>query len=153
MLVVKKDELKEMIGTQLGVSDWLEVSQEMINQFADVTFDHQFIHVNEEMAKQTPFGGTIAHGFLSLSLLSKLGAGTMPTIEGVAMGVNYGFDKVRLLSPVRAGKRVRGSFKLLGAEEKNPGQVLMKTEVTVEIEGADKPALVAEWLTMQFIQG
>ena len=153
MALVSKDDLKGMTGQELGTSDWINVSQEMINQFADVTHDHQFIHVNEEMAKQTPFGGTIAHGFLSLSLLSKLAEGSMPAVEGVMMGVNYGFDKVRLLSPVHSGKNIRGVFKLLNVDEKNPGQFLMKTEVTVEIEGSDKPALVAEWLTMQFTQG
>ena len=152
MTTISKEDLQAKVGGELGTSNWITVTQEMINQFADVTDDHQFIHVNEEAAKMTPFGGTVAHGFLSLSLLSAMGADVMPTLEGVVMGVNYGFDKVRFIQPVRSGKRIRGHFKLTAVEEKKPGQFQSRTEVTVEIEGEDKPALMAEWLTMQFVQ-
>src|SRR5690606_4599731 len=118
----------------------------------DCTEDWQFIHVDPEAAATTPFGGTIAHGFLTLSLLSKMTFEATPVLEGVAMGVNYGFDKVRFLQPVRAGSRVRGRFRLLEAAEKSPGRWLLKHEVTVEIEGQDKPALIAEWLGMQVLR-
>ena len=145
-------ELQAKTGEVLGVSDWLEVSQERINKFADATGDHQFIHINEEMAKMTPFGGTIAHGFLSLSLLPVLMAkSTCPRIEGVKMGVNYGGNKTRFLAPVRVGKRVRGHFKLLELAEKRPGQWQQTIEYTLEIEGEDKPALMAEWITQFFV--
>ena len=143
-------ELQGLIGTEIGTSDWLVVDQDRINVFADVTEDHQFIHINEEQAKKTPFGGTIAHGFLTLSLLSKFSEGSGLVIEGVQMGVNYGFEKVRFLAPVPSGSKVRGKFVLKNAIEKKPGQHLLTYEVTVEIEGADKPALIADWLAMQF---
>lgn len=134
------------------VSDWVEVTQEMIDKFADATGDHQFIHVNPQMAAMTPFGGTIAHGFLTLSLMPLLSSKTeQPTIEGVKMGVNYGGNKVRFLTPVRSGKRVRGRFKLLSFEEKRPGQWQQTNEFTVEIEGADKPAMIAEWIAQIFV--
>jgi acyl dehydratase len=151
MATMTKDDLMGKIGSDLGTSDWIDVTQEMINQFADVTYDHQFIHVDEEKAKMTPFGGTVAHGFLTLSLLSKMGESVMPAMEGVKMGVNYGSDKMRFLQPVPSGKRVRGHFKLLSVDEKKPGQFLLKTEASVEIEGIETPALIAEWLTMQFV--
>ena len=141
---------KALIGTDLGASDWYLIDQEMVNRFADLTNDHQFIHVNPEAAKMTPFGGTIAHGFLTLSMLAPMVETGMPK-PAVQMAVNYGFDKVRFLSPVHSGKRVRGHFKLLEIEEKRPGQWQQKVEVTVEIEGADKPALIAEWLTQLFV--
>jgi acyl dehydratase len=134
------------------VSDWVEVTQEMIDKFADATGDHQFIHVNPQMAAMTPFGGTIAHGFLTLSLMPLLSSKTeQPTIEGVKMGVNYGGNKVRFLQPVRSGKRVRGRFKLLSFEEKRPGQWQQTNEFTVEIEGEDKPAMIAEWISQIFV--
>lgn len=151
MKSVKSSELKGLIGTEIGVSDWIKVDQDRINQFADVTEDHQFIHINEKAAKMTPFGGTIAHGFLTLSLLSKFSEGAGLTIEGVKMGVNYGFEKVRFLAPVPSGSNVRGKFSLKDAVEKKPGQFLLTYEVTVEIEGGDKPALIADWLGMQFV--
>jgi acyl dehydratase len=123
----------------------------MIDRFAEATGDHQFIHVDPERAAQTPFGGTIAHGFLSLSLMPMLAAKTdTPRIQGVKMGVNYGGNKVRFLAPVRAGSRVRGRFTLDSVEEKAPGQWLMRHTVTVEIEGEGKPALAAEWLGLMF---
>lgn len=150
MKTVKAEELQSIVGTDLGVSDWITIEQDRVNQFADVTEDHQFIHVNPEMAKMTPFGGPVAHGFLTLSLLAKFAEQGALTIEGVKMGVNYGFEKVRFLAPVKVGKKVRGHFKLKAAEEKRPGQYLVTYEVTVEIDGEDKPALVADWLGMQF---
>ncbi len=150
MNTVAPSDLQSLIGTQIGTSEWVSVDQDRINVFADVTEDHQFIHINEEMAKKTPFGGTIAHGFLTLSLLSKFSEGTGITVEGVKMGVNYGFEKVRFLAPVPSGSKVRGQFTLKSVAEKNPGQHLLTYEVSVEIEGGDKPALVADWLVMQF---
>jgi len=139
-------ELKNKVGEVLGTSDWHLLDQSRIDAFADTTEDHQFIHVNPELAKATPFGGTIAHGFLTLSMLAAMAQTGMPRAE-VKVAVNYGFDKVRFLSPVHSGKRVRGLFKLLELEEKRPGQWQQKVEVTVEIEGGEKPALVAEWIT------
>lgn len=150
MKTVKAADLQATVGTDLGVSDWITIEQDRVNQFADVTEDHQFIHVNPEMAKMTPFGGPIAHGFLTLSLLSKFSEQGGLVIEGVKMGVNYGFEKVRFLAPVKVGKKVRGHFKLKAAEEKRPGQYLLTYEITVEIEGEEKPALIADWLGMQF---
>ena len=146
-------ELQGLIGREVGVSRWFEVTQARIDAFADCTEDHQFIHVDPEAAKATPFGGTIAHGFLTLSLASAMSYDAVAPLEGVAMGVNYGFDKLRFLAPVLAGSRVRGRFRLLSAEEKGNGRWLLKHELTVEIEGGDKPALIAEWLGMQMVGG
>ena len=145
-------EMAGRIGTET-VSDWLEVSQEMIDKFADATGDHQFIHVNPDMAKLTPFGGTIAHGFLTLSLMPVLASKVpdAPQIQGVKMGVNYGGNKVRFLQPVRSGKRVRGRFKLIEFAEKRPGQWQQTNEFTVEIEGEEKPAMIAEWISQIFV--
>jgi acyl dehydratase len=152
MNAISAQEMQAMVGKSLGTSEWLLVDQEMINKFADATGDHQFIHVNEEMAKMTPFGGTIAHGFLTLSLFPVLmQKSECPRVEGVKMGVNYGGNKVRFLAPVRSGKRVRGQFKLLELEEKRPGQWQQTLEFTVEIEGEDKPALMAEWISQFFV--
>lgn len=144
-------ELQDSVGQEVGVSDWILIDQARINAFADCTEDHQFIHVDPEAAAKTPFGGTIAHGFLTLSLMSQMSYQAAPVLQGVAMGVNYGFDKLRFLQPVRAGSKVRGRFKLLSAEDKGGGRWLIKNEVTVEIEGVDKPALIAEWLGMQIL--
>lgn len=145
-------ELAAKTGQVIGTSDWFEVSQDRINKFAEATGDFQFIHVNEELAKQTPFGGTIAHGFLTLSLIPVLGAMTEGArIENVKMGVNYGGNKTRFISPVRAGKRVRSHTKLLELIEKRPGQWQQTNEITIEIEGEDKPALIAEWITQFFV--
>lgn len=149
MPIVTVAELEALIGTEFGVSEWTEVTQERINQFADVTVDHQFIHIDEARAKQTPFGGTIAHGFLTLSLLSKFGNEIGLTLEGVKMGVNYGLDKIRFLAPVRSGKRIRGRFTLSNVVEKKPKHYTMYNRVTVEIEGEETPALIADWLVMQ----
>lgn len=144
--------LRAKIGEELGVSDWVDISQDRISKFADVTEDHQFIHVNADMAKKfTPFGGTIAHGFLTLSLLSRFGETGLPKIDGVKMGMNYGLNKVRFISPVPSGSRIRGRFVLGSAQEKSPGQILVSYQVSVEIDGADKPAMVAEWLTLLFV--
>lgn len=144
------EQAKAMIGQEAGVSEWIEVSQERINQFADVTEDHQFIHINPDMAKMTPFGGTVAHGFLTLSLLAKMGEQASVVLEGTKMGVNYGFDKVRFLAPVPSGAKVRGRFVVAAVDEKRPGQTLITYDVSVEIEGGEKPALIAQWMGMQF---
>jgi acyl dehydratase len=152
MAVVTFDEYKAKTGTVIGVSDWLTVDQDMINKFADATGDHQFIHIDQDKAKLTPFGGTIAHGFLTLSLMPVLTQMTdMPRMDGIKMGVNYGGNKTRFLAPVRSGKRVRGHFKLLEIEQKRPGQYQQTVEYTLEIEGEDKPALIAEWVSQFFI--
>ncbi len=152
MGVVTQDELRALVGSNIGTSDWLTVDQAMIDKFAEATGDHQFIHVDVEKAKLTPFGGTIAHGFLSLSIMPVLTAMTdMPRLDGIKMGVNYGGNKTRFLAPVRSGKRVRGHFKLLEIEEKRPGQWQQTVEYTLEIEGEDKPALIAEWISQFFV--
>ena len=145
------DALQGLIGQEVGVSRWIEVSQARIDAFADCTEDHQFIHVDPEAARATPFGGTIAHGFLTLSLASAMSYDAVRPLDGVVMGVNYGFDKLRFLAPVPAGSRIRGRFRLLAADDKGQGRWLLKHELTVEIEGGDKPALIAEWLGMQMI--
>ena len=145
---VRTEDLPKLVGRELDPSQWLEVTQERVNQFAEATNDFQFIHIDPEKAAQTPFGGPIAHGFLSLSLLSYLNAQTAVVPENLAMGINYGSDKVRYLMPVRVGKRIRSKQKVLEVSEKSPGQWLMKTAVTVEIEGEETPALVAEILSM-----
>jgi acyl dehydratase len=140
-----------MIGTE-RVSDWVEVTQAMIDQFAQATGDHQFIHVDPVRAAETPFGGTIAHGFLSLSLMPTLAAQTdAPAIEGARMGVNYGGNKVRFLTPVRAGKRVRGRFTLKKFVERQPGTWEQVQDYVLEIEGEEKPALIAEWIALVYV--
>lgn len=153
MKEVEPAELKDHVGQELGVSEWFRIDQDRINAFADATLDHQFIHVDPDKAKATPFGGTIAHGYLTISLLPYL----QSTIEGfimpkgTKMGMNYGFDKLRFMAPVQVDKQIRARAKLLDATEKKPGQWLLKLEYTVEIEGEDKPALVAEWLLLYFV--
>ena len=151
MAAIKVEDIKDAVGTASGTSSWVEVDQSRIDTFAECTGDHQFIHVNPEMAKMTPFGTTIAHGFLSLSLIPMMSYEASPTIAGAKMGLNYGLNKLRFLAPVKSGKRVRGHFKLVGHDEKNPGQHLLTSEVTIEIEGEDKPALVAETLSLVFV--
>jgi acyl dehydratase len=150
--VVPAEQLSEYLGEDLGHSDWFTIDQDRINQFADVTVDHQFIHVDIEKSRAGPFGDTIAHGFLTLSMLTHLtqSCGLMP--ENTVMGINYGFDKVRFLQPVLVDRRVRARVRPLSATERNPDQWLMKSEITVEIEGEDKPALVAEWLALFIVQ-
>ena len=152
MSAISPQEMKGMVGQNLGTSEWLLVDQDMINKFADATGDHQFIHVNEEMAKMTPFGGTIAHGFLTLSMIPFLTANSdVPRVDGIKMAVNYGGNKTRFIAPVRSGKRIRGHWKLLEMSEKRPGQWQQTMEITIEIEGEDKPALICEWMTMYFV--
>ena len=150
MPVASLDEIRAKTGQPIGVSDWIEVGQDRISAFADATDDHQFIHVDQALAAQTPFGGTIAHGFLSLSLLSRMAADVMLVPNTTRMAVNYGLDRVRFLAPVKSGKRVRGHFTLDGVDEKAPGQLLVRQTVSVEIEGEDKPALTAQWLGLIF---
>lgn len=143
--------LAACIGQDAGTSDWFTIDQQRINDFADVTLDHQFIHVDPVKAAQGPFGTTIAHGFLTLSMLAYfLQNGVGVDIPNRTMGVNYGFDKVRFLQPVKVNSRIRAKATVLEAAEKNPGQFLFKLDITVEIEGQDKPALKAEWLSMIF---
>ncbi|RSO58284.1 MaoC family dehydratase [Acinetobacter lactucae] len=142
------DQLLELQDQALGSSQWMIIDQSMINTFADVTQDHQFIHVDEEAARQTPFGGTIAHGFLTLSLLSAMAAQVLPTVQGQKSGVNYGINNLRFISPVHSGKRVRGHFHLKNVSQKNKGSYQLIMEVTIEIEDEAKPALVTEWLTL-----
>ena len=153
MLTVPEDQLRDHVDRELEPSAWLTIDQARINAFADSTLDHQFIHVDEAKAAQTPLGSTIAHGYLTLSLISHfLGeCGIAP--ENPVMALNYGSDRVRFLQPVRAGAKVRGRFRLLSADDKGGGRWLLKHEVTVEIEGGDKPALIAEWLGMQVVGG
>jgi acyl dehydratase len=150
MPIASLDEIRSKIGLSVGVSDWIEVGQDRISQFADATDDHQFIHVDPAAAADAGFGGTIAHGFLTLSLLSRMAADAMLIPDTTRMAVNYGLDRVRFLAPVKSGARVRGHFTLESAEEKAPGQLLLKHQVTVEIEGQEKPALTAQWLGLIF---
>jgi acyl dehydratase len=142
------EDLIARIGTETGVSRWFVIDQKRIDAFADVTEDHQFIHIDPEAARATPFGGTIAHGFLTLSMLSALGYDALPRPSGVAMGVNYGFEKLRFIAPVPSGKRIRGRFVLQAVMQRGPLEYQLRNTVTVEIEGVEKPALVADWLTM-----
>lgn len=139
---------RALVGTEVGCSGWIEVDQARIDAFAEVTEDDQFIHVDPERARESPFGGTIAHGFLTLSLLSRMAYDTLPRLAGVAMSVNYGMNSLRFLAPVRAGSRIRGRFALADLAEKGEGRILLTHDVTMEIEGQPKPALVAQWLTM-----
>jgi acyl dehydratase len=145
------DEIRGRVGEEVGVSSWLTVDQARIDAFAEATEDRQFIHTDPVAAAQTPFGGTIAHGFLTLSLLSRMAAEASLLPDGLKMAVNYGFDRVRFLAPVRAGRRVRGRFTLDSVQEKAPGQILMRHNVTVEIEGEDKPALTALWIGLMIV--
>lgn len=150
MPLASLDHIRAQVGNEVGVSSWLVVDQDRIHAFAEATEDRQFIHVDPDAAAQTPFGGTVAHGFLTLSLLSRMAAEAMLVPDGVKMAVNYGLDRVRFLAPVRSGKRVRGRFNLDSVEEKAPGKWLMRHNVTVEIEDEDKPALTAVWLGLIF---
>ncbi|MEX0618099.1 MAG: MaoC family dehydratase [Pseudohongiellaceae bacterium] len=147
--VVSADALQQYVGKETGVSEWFLIDQDRVNKFAEATEDYQYIHVDSVRAAQTPFGGSIAHGFLTLSLLSKLGSmdGSIK-LKNAVMGINYGLDKVRFITPVRVGKRIRARFELVSAKEKKPGHFLLKHNVTVEIEGEPRPAMIAEWLGM-----
>lgn len=145
-------ELQAKVGETIGTSEWLLIDQQMIDKFADATGDHQFIHVNPDMAKMTPFGGTIAHGFLTLSLIPVLiEKSDIERPAGIKMAMNYGGNRVRFINPVRSGKKVRAHFKLVGLEEKRPGQWQQTVEITLEIEGEEKPGYVAEWITMLYL--
>jgi acyl dehydratase len=147
---MKLEELQAKVGEAIGTSDWYLIDQQRIDRFADTTEDHQFIHVDPEAAKATPFGQTIAHGFLTVSMLAPMMENAVEKPE-VKMSVNYGFNKLRFLSPVKSGKRIRGRFKLLELAEKRPGQWQQTVEATVEIEGEDKPAVLAEWIFQHFV--
>ena len=151
MPIATLDEIRAKVGQPTGVSEWIDVGQDRISAFADATDDHQFIHVDPVAAAAAGFSGTIAHGFLSLSLLSRMAADAMLIPDTTRMAVNYGLDRVRFLAPVKSGKRVRGHFTLESVSEKAPGQILLKHQVSVEIEGEAKPALTAEWLGLIFI--
>ena len=145
-------DLKVLVGTEVGVSSWVTIDQAKIDSFAEVTGDRQFIHVDPARAAATPFGGTIAHGFLTLSLLSAFGVEAQPKIAGATMGINYGFDKVRFLAPVKAGSRVRGRFVLASLTQPMPEEVDLTWKSTIEIEGGKRPALVADWLNRFYLE-
>jgi acyl dehydratase len=137
---------RALVGREVGVSSWFKIDQKRIDRFADVTEDHQFFHVDPERAQASPYGGTVAHGFLTLALLSPMAVEAQPRLKDRVMSLNYGFDRVRLTSPVPAGSRIRGRFVLKEIVDRGPKEILAKSEETVEVEGARKPALVAEWL-------
>lgn len=151
MPLASLDDIRARVGTEVGVTDWITIDQKRIDAFAEATEDRQFIHVDPAAAAATPFGGTIAHGFLTLSLLSRMAAEAMLLPDSLKMAINYGLEEVRFLAPVRSGKRVRGRFLLDSVEEKGPGRVLMRHRVSVEIEGEEKPALTALWLGLMVI--
>ena len=146
-----RQELEGRVGQELGKSDWFLIDQARVNEFADVTLDHQFLHVDIEKAKKTPFRGTIGHGFLTMSLLVHLVLPFIPELTNRRLVVNYGFDKVRFAAPVKVGKRIRAVSTLGEISEKKPGNVIMRIDVQVEIEGEDKPALIAEWLSLHVV--
>jgi acyl dehydratase len=145
---ISLSDVRNIVGTEVGLSDWIVVDQTMINAFADATGDHQFIHVDPERAKASPFGGTIAHGFLTLSLLSAMNYNCLPKIREQTMGINYGFEKVRFMSPVRPGTRIRGHFVLTDARFRGAGMIMLTYDVSIEIENERKPALTATWITI-----
>lgn len=146
---METSEILDLKGSDLGRSEWLLIDQQRVNDFADVTIDHQFIHVDEAAAAAGPFGGTIAHGFLTLSLLVHLTSELATPLDNLVMGINYGFEKIRFLAPVPVGSEVRAHVKIADVAERSPGQFLFTQDVTVEIRGEDKPALVAQWLSLQ----
>ncbi|WP_406854784.1 MaoC family dehydratase [Alsobacter sp. KACC 23698] len=145
------DAYQRLVGQEIGVSAWIDVTQDMIDRFAALTHDRQFIHIDPVRAAETPFGSTVAHGFLTLSLLSVMAYDAVPSLEGSAMGVNYGFDRLRFVSPVKPGSRVRGRFALREIVERSAAELMLRVGATVEIEGQDKPALVADWLTLRVL--
>ena len=151
MPIASIEEIALKVGQEIGVSDWIDIDQARIDTFAAVTEDRQFIHVDPEAAARTPFGGTVAHGFLTLSMLSAMSQPIMLVPPGSKMTVNYGFEKVRFMAPVRSGKRVRGRFRLERLDERRPGEWQFTHQVTVEIEGEAKPALVADWIGLIFV--
>jgi len=147
------EELRSGIGQPVGTSNWILIDQQRIDGFAELTEDRQFIHVDPERAAATAMGGTIAHGFLTLSLLSRMAEEVVPTLPGTSMTLNYGLERLRFLAPVRSGRRIRGIFTLLDIIERGPGQLLLRWSVTMEIEREPKPALSTEWLTLIFLEG
>ena len=151
MQTINRENIQEVIG-KVSTSDWFTVTQEQINQFADCTLDHQFIHTNPELAEKTMFGSTIAHGLLSLSMLPHFAESFGMAIEGAYMGINYGFDKVRFISPVKVNSRIRAKATITKLVERRPGQFQCFSHIEVEIEGSDKPALLADWITMQLVK-
>ena len=148
--IVEIQKLEQLVGQSLEPGPWLKVEQSDINQFADLTRDHQYIHVDTEAAKQTPFGGTIAHGFLSLSLLTYLTEPIILAPPNITMAMNYGFDKVRFLNPVRTGSEIRAVATLAAVTDKGDNRLLLTHNINVEIKGEEKPALVCEWLSLFF---
>ncbi len=151
MKMIDRKDVDDYIGYQSEPTEWFTITQDQIDEFADCTHDQQFIHVDPEKARETPFGTTIAHGFLTLSMLSYFAGSYSVIIEGFYMGVNYGFDKVRFLAPVKVNSRIRAVPRIMDVVEKKSGQYMFKTEVVIEIEGEDKPALIAEWLGVQMV--
>lgn len=150
--VLPVEEIKGRVGNEIGVSDWIDVDQKRINDFADCTEDHQWIHVDEEAAKSGPFGTTIAHGYLTVSLIPHFSSGISVVPEGTMMAINYGMNKLRFVNPVKVGSKVRDRISLTNVEEKAGGRILVSTKHTIEIDGEDKPACIAETLTMFFTQ-
>ena len=148
---ISVEELQSRVGETLGQSPWLPIEQRRVDRFADVTDDHQFVHVDPVRAAETPFGGTIAHGLLTLSLIVHLCLPFVPRLAGTKLLVNYGFDRVRFTAPVRVGKRIRAIATRAGVEQRKPGQVLVKLNVTIEVEDEVKPALTAEWLSLHVL--
>ena len=147
------DAFQAMVGNEVGVSSWHLIDQKRIDVYADVIEDLQFIHIDpERAARETPYGTTVAHGFLTMSLLSIMSYEVMPVVAGTTMSVNYGFDRLRFISPVRAGSRVRGRFTLTEARLRKPNELLSRSSVTVEIEGEEKPALAADWLGLIYFE-
>jgi acyl dehydratase len=150
--LISKNQLMDYVGFECPPTTWHKITQEQINRFADVTLDHQFIHVDPEAAKATPFGGTIAHGFLTLSMLSHFAQQFSVVIDTVVMGINYGFDKVRFIAPVKVNKEIRAKATIANITEKTPGQVLIKYIVEIEINGEEKPAVFAEMYGLQIVK-
>ena len=149
---VALDVLRGMVGHETGVSDWVAIGQDRIDAFADLCGDHQFIHTDPARAANTPMGGTIAHGFHTLALLSYLGMGARPRLDGIRHSVNYGIDRLRFVAPVPSGARIRARFVLAELEERKPGEITTAYDVTVEIEGGDRPALVCRWLSRAYLE-
>jgi acyl dehydratase len=142
---------RDFVGREIGTSRWFVIDQSRIDDFARVTEDYQFIHVDPEKAAKTPFGGTVAHGFLSLSMLTAMAFDAQPKIRGRAMAVNYGFDRVRFITPVRSGLRIRGKFVLKEVVDRGPKEIMSRSEATVDIENTSKPALIADWLGISYM--
>lgn len=146
------DALSQKVGQVVGVSKWYDIPQSMVNEFAQLTEDDQFIHTDPVRAAETPFGGTIAHGFLTLSMLSAMAYDAQPSVDGETHAVNYGFDKVRFLAPVPAGSRIRAVFQLDDFQERRPGEITLIWGATIEIEGGDKPAVAASWIQRRYLE-